>query len=128
MWFFEGYVRFWCKYPRNPALLTMQETLNQSWSIDFIHNTLVCSRRFLTFNVVDDFNHEALAIESGRNILAQRVVRGLDGIVANRGYPLKMLMAHGLERISLALAQWAEDHGVILELIKLHNTHSLIEV
>lgn len=53
---------------------------------------MTCGRRFRTFNVVDDFNHEALAIEIDLNIPAQRVVRVLDRIVANRGYPLKMRM------------------------------------
>jgi len=53
---------------------------------------LQCGRRFRTFNVVDDFNREALAIDIDLNIPAQRVVRVLDRIVANRGYPLKMRM------------------------------------
>ena len=103
---------------RNPAPLATPEALNQSWSIDFMHDALVCGRRFRTFNVVDDFNREALAIEIDLNIPAQRMVRVLDRIVANRGYPLKMRMDNGPELISLALAQWAEDHGVMLEFIK----------
>jgi putative transposase len=60
---------------RNPAPLATPEASNQSWSIDFMHDALVCGRRFLTFNVVDDFNREALAIEIDPNIPAQRVVR-----------------------------------------------------
>lgn len=60
--------------------------------IDFMHDALVCGRRFRTFNVVDDFNREALAIEIDLNIPAQRVVRLLDRVVANLGYPLKMRM------------------------------------
>ncbi|WP_421505002.1 IS3 family transposase [Erwinia rhapontici] len=103
---------------RNPAPLATPEALNQSGSIDFMHDALTCGRRFRTFNVVDDFNREALAIEIDLNIPAQHVVRVLDRIVANRGYPLKMRMDNGPELISLALAQWAEDHGVMLEFIK----------
>ncbi len=101
-----------------PAGTSTPEALNQSWSIDFMHDALVCGRRFRTFNVVDDFNREALAIEIDLNIPAQRVVRVLDRIVANRGYPLKMRMDNGPERVSLALAQWAEEHGVLQEFIK----------
>lgn len=103
---------------RNPAPLATPEALNQSWSIDFMHDALVCGRRFRTFNVVDDFNREALAIEIDLNIPAQRIVRVLDRIVANRGYPLKMRMDNGPELISLVLAQWAEEHGVQLEFIR----------
>lgn len=68
--------------------------------------------------MVDDFNREALAIEIGLNIPAQRVVRVLDRIAANRGYPLKMRMDIGPELISVALALRAEKHGVMLEFIK----------
>ena len=49
---------------RNPAPLATPEALNQSRSIDFMHDALTCGRRFRPFNVVDDFNREALAIES----------------------------------------------------------------
>lgn len=103
---------------RNPAPLATPEALNQSWSIDFMRDALVCGRRFRTFNVVDDFKREALAIEIDLNIPAQRVVRVLERNVANRGCPLKMRMDNGSELVSLALAQWVEEHGVMLEFIK----------
>lgn len=83
-----------------------------------MHDALVCGRRFRTFYVVDDFNREALATEIDLNIPAQPVVRILERIVANRGYPLKMRMDNGPELVSLALAQWAKEHGVTLEFIK----------
>ncbi len=68
--------------------------------------------------MVDDYNREALVIEIDLNIPVQRVVRVLDRIVANRVYPLKMRMDNGPELISLTLAQWAEEHGVMLEFIR----------
>ncbi|CAI1560213.1 DDE-type integrase/transposase/recombinase [Serratia marcescens] len=111
---------------RNPAPLATPQALNQSWSIDFMHDALVCGRRFRTFNVVDDFNCEVLAIEIDLNIPAQRVIRVLDRIVANLGYPLKMRMDNGPELVSLALAQWAEDHGVQLEFIKPGSLHKML--
>lgn len=42
--------------------------LNQSLLIELMHNALVCGSRFRTFNVVDDFNREARAIEIDLNI------------------------------------------------------------
>lgn len=83
-----------------------------------MHDALLCGRQFRTFNVVDDFNREALAIEIDLKIPAHRVLRVLDRIVANRGYPLKMRMDTGPVLVSLVLAQWAEEHGVMLEFIK----------
>lgn len=37
--------------------------------------------------------------------------------MANRGYTLKLRMDNGQELVSLTLALWTEEHGVILELI-----------
>lgn len=79
---------------------------------------LVSSRRVRIFNVVDDFNCEALSVGIDLKIPAQRVIRILNLIVASRGYPLKLWMDNGQEFISLTLAQWAEGHGVQLEFIK----------
>lgn len=103
---------------RYPSPLAVPQALNHSWSVDFMHDALTCGRRFRTFNVVDDYNREALAVEIDLNIPAQRVIRVLDRIVANRGCPHKLRMDNGPEFISLALAEWAESRNVELEFIK----------
>ena len=83
-----------------------------------MHDALMCGRRFRTFNVTDDFNREALAIEIDLNLPAQRIVRVLDRIALERGYPLKLRLDNGPELISLALALWAEQHRIQLEFIE----------
>jgi len=103
---------------RTPAPLTVSETMNECWSADFMSDALWGGPRFRTFNVVDDFNREALAVEVDFSLTAERVVRTLDRIAATRGYPLKLRLDNGPEFISLALAAWAEQHGVTLEFIK----------
>ncbi len=75
---------------RNPSPLATPEALNQSCSVDFMHVALVCGRRFRTFNVVDDFNREAFSIEIDLNLPAPRVIRVLDRIAANHGYPVML--------------------------------------
>jgi putative transposase len=50
---------------RNPEPLTVPADMNQCWSIDFMSDSLFCGRRFRTFNVVDYYNREALAIRGG---------------------------------------------------------------
>lgn len=52
---------------RNHSPLAIPEALNQSCSVDFMHDSRICGRRFRTFNVVDDFNLEALSIEIDLN-------------------------------------------------------------
>ncbi len=103
---------------RSPEPLAVPATLNQSWSIDFMSDSLFCGRRFRTFNVVDDFNREALAIEIDLSLPSLRVIRVLERIVAWRGYPKQLRMDNGPEFISATLAEWAEEHNIKLEFIK----------
>jgi putative transposase len=56
------------------------DAVNVWWSADFMFDTLWNGRSFRTFNVVDDFNREALAIEIDLNLPALRVIRVLDRI------------------------------------------------
>ena len=48
---------------RQPLPLDVPGTLNQVWSLDFVHDALYDGRRFRTMNVLDDSNREALGIE-----------------------------------------------------------------
>lgn len=86
--------------------------------MDFMSDSLSCGRRFRTFNVIDDFNREALAIEIDLSLPAQRVIRVLERVIAWRGYPSKLRMDNGPEFISTALAEWAECHQVQLDFIQ----------
>jgi putative transposase len=43
--------------------LEQQGRINQSWSMDFISDTLVNGRKFRTLHIIDACNHEVLAIE-----------------------------------------------------------------
>jgi putative transposase len=103
---------------RFPEPLAVPANMNQSWSMDFMSDSLFCGRRFRTFNVVDDFNREALAIEIDLSLPSQRVIRVLERIIASRGYPTQLRMDNGPEFVSTALAEWAETHGIKLEFIK----------
>ena len=103
---------------RHAAPLQVSQTMNDAKRADFMNDALWDGPRFRTFNVVDDFNREALAIVIDFNLPAQRIVRELDQIAAVRGYPLKLRIDNGPEFIAVALAEWAEEHQVTLEFIK----------
>ena len=104
--------------PRDPAPLSVPEAANQCWSADFMSDALWDGRRFRTFNVVDDFNREALAIEVDLNLPSRRVVRVLDRIAETRGLPQKIRLDNGPEFTAVAIADWAEQNDVELEFIK----------
>lgn len=103
---------------RHPLPLAVSAAMNRCWSIDFTSDALWSGRRFRTFNVLDDFNREALAIEVDLNLPAERVIRTLEHIAAWRGYPQQLRMDNGPEFIALATSEWAEEHDVHLEFIQ----------
>lgn len=103
---------------RNPAPLSVPKDINQCWSADFMSDALWCGQRFRTFNLVDDYNREALTIEVARSLTAERVVSALDYVATWRGYPQKLRVDNGPELTGIKLATWAERNGVILEFIK----------
>ena len=70
-----------------PAALTVPESINQVWSMDFMHDQLSDGRCIWLFNVIDDFNREALGIDVDFSLPSERVVRSLDQIIAWRGSP-----------------------------------------
>jgi putative transposase len=85
---------------------------NEVWSADFVSDALWSGRRFRTFNVMDDFNREALRIEIDTNLPARRIVRALDELIELRGTPAALRMDNGPELISGELEKWARRHGV----------------
>lgn len=103
---------------RDPVTLVVPARMNQCWSMGFMSDSSFCGRRYRTFNVVDDFKREALAIEVDLNLPAPRILRVLDRVAAWRGYPTKVRMDDGPEFVSVALAEWAEEHGIDLEFIQ----------
>jgi len=54
--------------PRQP--LDHSQSLNLTWSLDFMRDTLYDGRAFITLNVIDEGNREALRIEVGTSISA----------------------------------------------------------
>jgi len=103
---------------RYPQPLAVPASENRSWSMDFMSDALKCGRKFRTFNVVDDFNREVLGIEIDLNLPSKRVIRTLERIAEWRGYPAQIRMDNGPEFTALALSEWAEENGVLLEFIK----------
>ena len=98
--------------------LTMPQSINQCWSMDFMHDALEDGRSFRLLNVIDDFNRQGLGIEADFSLPGERVIRTLERIMEWRGKPLAIRCDNGPEYISAAVTQWAERQGIRLEYIQ----------
>ena len=98
--------------------LTQATAPNQTWSIDFMSDSLVDGRKFRLLNVMDDFNRESLAIEVDTSLPSLRVIRVLERLIAQRGKPLNIRTDNGPEFISHKLQQWCEQCNITLQYIQ----------
>jgi len=92
--------------------------INERWAMDFMSDVLVGGRRYRILNVLERLSREALASEVDTSLPALRVIRVLDEIALERGYPAGIVVDNGAEFRSAALDAWAYEHGVTLEFIQ----------
>ena len=93
-----------------PEPLATPETINQVWSMDFMHDQLEDGRSFRVLNVIDDFNREALDMEIDLSLPAGRVIRTLNRIIEWRGKPLVIRCDNGPEYVSVSIQNWAHEN------------------
>lgn len=98
--------------------LTVPMLPHNCWSIDFMSDSLTSGRRFRTFNIIDDFNREALAIEIDTSLPSSRVIQTLLRLFETYGKPNTIRMDNGPEFTSIALEGFCEVHGVKLGFIQ----------
>ena len=101
-----------------PDALSVPKSINEVWSMDFMHDQLSDGRSIRLFNVIDDFNREGLAIDVDFSLPAARVIRSLDQIIEWRGKPLTIRCDNGPEYISAMLTAWAQTRGIRIEYIQ----------
>jgi len=98
--------------------LKIPATINQSWSMDFMCDSLVDGRRFRLLNIIDDYNRESLAIEIDTSLPALRVIRTLQRLIEMRNKPQTIRVDNGPEFISDKLQQWCDDQHIRLQFIQ----------
>lgn len=97
---------------RERVNLEVPAVVNQCWSIDFMSDALYGSHRFRTFNVIDDFNREVLAIEIDLNLPSQRIARVLERTAAWRGYPdMRIAIIEDESLVALGIQGMLEENG-----------------
>ena len=83
-----------------------------------MHDSLYCGKRFRTLNVIDEGTRECLAIEVDTSLPAERVIRVLEQLKANRGLPSQIRLDNGPELISHQFADWCKAHQIKLAYIQ----------
>ena len=89
--------------------------LNESWSMDFVTDSLFNGHRFRSLTIVDNFSRECLSIEVDQHIKGEGVDRVVEQIKAVRGTPNFIRVDNGPEFISKELDKWAYENKVTLD-------------
>jgi putative transposase len=89
--------------------------VNESWSMDFVTDSLFDGHRFRSLTVVDNFSRECLAIEVGQHVRGEQVVGVMERIKRTHGTPCFIRVDNGPEFISKDLDKWAYDNKVTLD-------------
>jgi len=89
--------------------------VNESWSTDFVTDSLFNGRRFRALTLVDNYSRECLAIEVGQRLRGEDVVNVLNRIELSHGLPESIRLDNGPEFISKELDRWAYEHHVTLD-------------
>jgi len=103
------------RIPKGEAKMLIQPIRsNICWSMDFMSDALMEGRKFRTFNVIDDYNREALMVQPSFSLPAIKVTQLLDQIALQRGYPEVIRVDNGPEFRSGTFADWGKEHGILI--------------
>ena len=97
-----------------PEALSVPVAINQVWSMDFMSDSLIDGRTLRTFNVIDDYNREGLAIDVDLSMPSLRVIRSLEQVIEWRGKPAAIRCDNGPEYLSGELVTWANKHKITI--------------
>ena len=97
-----------------PEALSVPQAINQVWSMDFMSDSLADGRSLRTFNVIDDYNREGLAIDVDLSMPSLRFIRSLEQVIEWRGKPAAIRCDNGPEYLSGELVNWANKHRITI--------------
>ena len=85
---------------------------NETWSMDFMSDSLSDGRTFRVINIIDDCNRECLKNKGSISYPSQSVIRELEQIGEEIGLPKYIRTDNGPEFTSKDYRQWCEKHKI----------------
>lgn len=98
--------------------LLQPDMINNTWSIDFMHDTLINGRKVRILNILDDYNRQALAIEADYSQSGTTVVTTLQQIIHWRGKPVEIRCDNGPEFLSHTFVDYCSSVGIVIKYIQ----------
>ena len=89
--------------------------VNESWSMDFMSDSMVDGRKLRTLNIIDDCNREALAIEVDTSLVVQKSNTGFKKVIEQRGKPKVIRVDNGPEFTSKDFELWCRDQQIEIQ-------------
>lgn len=103
---------------REAATLGTPPAVNNTWSFDFMSDTIYSGTRFRVLNIIDEGVREALDIVVDTSITAARVVRHLEQLKTERGLPRAIRVDNGPEMTAQVFADWCRRNDVRIDHIQ----------
>lgn len=103
---------------RQPEPLEQPINPNITWSMDFMSDSLINGRKIRIFNVIDDFNREALWCNAQHSYPSEFVVRALKDLEVQVGLPSKIRVDNGPEFLSNNFKEFCETKGISIQYIE----------
>jgi len=99
----------------NPEKKTLLQPTrpNLTWSIDFMEDRLENGRKFRTFNILDDYNREALAIEVDYSFPSLKVIERVKRVLNGEANQRRSAVIMGLSLSQKFLVTFAQPQGSI---------------
>lgn len=91
---------------------------NQMWSMDFMSDSLYDGRRVKIFNVIEDYNRQALAIEADTSMTSKRITEILDRLIEKYGKPVAIRTDNGPEFMSHIFMDWCHRRRIQQQFIQ----------
>jgi putative transposase len=92
--------------------LTPAQSINSTWSMDFMSDALVGGRKIRILNVMDDYSREALIVHPDYSIPSIGVISQLEMLAEHRDLPSRIRVDNGPEFTSIEFTQWCEKKKI----------------